>query len=163
MKNLFCFLVVMFIFGCACKEKTIKNISCSGNVVLQYDKLNPSKNSKLVANKELKAFTVYFLYDFKDSIQGYVNNQLKFEKYLDLNANSDDLNDFFGYNYQKDIDIPTLKIISKTKNTCFDILIDKRYKVVAEVLRIVSVLAKICSNNNEEDDNGSILLSLVLP
>jgi hypothetical protein len=41
-----------------------------------------------------------------------------------------------------------------------------RYKVVAEVLRIVSVLAKICNNNNEdneEEDYGSILLSLVLP
>jgi hypothetical protein len=97
---------------------------------LQYDKIKNSDKGKPIAKNELKAFTVYFLNEFNDSIKGFVNNKLYFDKFLKITGSNDNLNNYFGYNYSKDINIPNLKIVSKTKNTCFDIEIDKRYKLV---------------------------------
>jgi hypothetical protein len=133
MKSKFNFLILAFLillFSCKPSEKVIKNISCSGNVTLQYDKIKHSDKGKPIAKKDLKAFTVYFLHSFKDSIQGYVNNKLCYEKYLDLSGSSDSMNEYFGYNYSKDTNIPILKVVSKTKNICFDVAIDEKYKIV---------------------------------
>jgi hypothetical protein len=107
----------------------IKNINCSGEVVLQYDKIKKSDKGKPIANKDLKAFTVYFINDFNDSIQGYVNDRLCYDKYLKINSNSDNLKDSFGYNYSKDEKTPVLKVISKTKKICFDIEINKKVRM----------------------------------
>jgi hypothetical protein len=126
----FCIFLFIVILGCASKERTIKNISCLGEVTLQYDKIKNSDKGKPIAKNELKAFTVYFLNEFNDSIKGFVNNKLYFDKFLKITGSNDNLNNYFGYNYSKDINIPNLKIVSKTKNTCFDIEIDKRYKLV---------------------------------
>jgi hypothetical protein len=132
MKNKLYFLgiVALILFGCASQEKVIKNINCSGEVVLQYDKIKKSDKGKPIANKDLKAFTVYFINDFNDSIQGYVNDRLCYDKYLKINSNSDNLKDSFGYNYSKDEKTPVLKVISKTKKICFDIEINKKYKLI---------------------------------
>lgn len=118
------------IVGCSSQEKVLKNISCPGEITLQYDKIKRSDKGKPIAKKDLQAFTVYFINEFNDSIQGYVNNKIQYDKYLKINGNSDKLNDFFGYNYSKDEKTPVLKLISKTKNTCFDIEINKRYKLI---------------------------------
>ncbi len=53
-----------------------------------------------------------------------------YEKYLDLNGSSDSMNEYFGYSYSKDTNTPILKVVSKTKNTCFDVAIDRKYKIV---------------------------------
>lgn len=122
------FIIQMFL-GCSLKSKVIKNISCKGNLNIQYDK-NKTNNSYPLADKKLKAFTVYFLNNFKDSIHAYVNNKLYFNKYLNLNGDSDDLKNYFGYSYLKDSNIPILKIESKSRNSCFDIEINKKYKLI---------------------------------
>lgn len=119
----------MIILSCSSKEKIVKNISCEGNISVQYDRLKP-KNSGIVSKQNLQAFTVYFLYEFNDVIKGFVNNELKYEKKLNLSGSSDALEEYFGYNYSKDSETPILKVISETKKTCFDIRIDKRYKVI---------------------------------
>jgi hypothetical protein len=123
-------ITVLMIVGCASQEKVLKNISCSGEITLQYDKIKRSDKGKPIAKKDLKAFTVYFINEFNDSIQGYVNNSLHYDKYLKLDGNSDNMKNSFGYNYSKDINTPVLKIVSKTRNICFDLEIDKRYKLI---------------------------------
>jgi hypothetical protein len=133
MKRIFNYLLIgitILFFSCKPSEKVIKNISCSSKVTIQYDKIKNSDKGKPIAKKDLKAFTVYFLDTFKDSIQGYVNNKLQYEKYIDLNGNFNTMNEYFGYNYSKDNNMPILKIVSKTKNSCFDLVIDKNYKIV---------------------------------
>lgn len=130
MKSKLYLLVILIIYGCSSQEKVIKNITCLGEVTLQYDKIKRSDKGKPIAKKDLQAFMVYFLYDFNDTIQGYVNNELKYEKFLKLDGSSDIHNDYFGYNYSKDQKTPILKIISKNKKTCFDIKIDKKYKLI---------------------------------
>ena len=130
MKSKLYLLVILIIYGCSSQEKVIKNITCLGEVTLQYDKVKQSDKGKPIAKKDLNAFTVYFINEFNDSIQGYVNDKLYYDKYLTIDSNSDNLKDSFGYNYSKDQKTPILKIISKNKKTCFDIEIDKKYKLI---------------------------------
>ena len=122
-KLYFIIIITSILFGCASKSKTVKNLSCKGNVIIQYDR-SKKTNGYPLADKNSKSFMVYFLYSFKDSIQGYVNNKLSYNKYIELDGSSDNHNDYFGYKYSKDEKIPVLKIVSKTKNTCFDIDIE---------------------------------------
>jgi hypothetical protein len=130
MKSKLYLLVILIIYGCSSQEKVIKNITCLGEVTLQYDKVKKSDKGKPIAKKDLNAFTVYFINEFNDSIQGYVNDKLYYDKYLTIDSNSDNLKDSFGYNYSKDQKTPILKIISKNKKTCFDIEINKKYKLI---------------------------------
>jgi len=130
MKSKLYLLLILIIYGCSSQEKVINNITCPGQVTLQYDIVKKSDKGKPIAKKGLNAFTVYFINEFNDSIQGYVNDKLYYDKYLKTSSNSDNLNESFGYNYSKDKKAPILKLISKTKKTCFDIEIDKKYKLV---------------------------------
>lgn len=120
----------MIFVGCKTQEKTAKKISCSGEVTIQYDKIKRSDKLKPIAKKDLKSFTVYFLSSYHDTIQGYVNGKKKFEKFVNLDANSDSMKENFIYDYSQDKETPKLKIMSKTTNKCFDILIDKNYKLI---------------------------------
>ena len=133
MKNKIYYICVLIIssiiVNCSSKSRMINNVSCKGLVNLQYD-INKNGNGYPLANKNSNAFTVYFLNDFKDSIQGFVNNKLYYNKYLKLDGKSDNMKDYFGYNYSKDITTPILKIESKSRNICFDIEIDKKYKLI---------------------------------
>jgi hypothetical protein len=130
-KNTFlAILIVVVLVGCKTQDKVINNISCSGKITVQYDKIKRSDRGKPIAKKDLKVFTVYFINEFNDSIQGYVNNKLHYDKYLKIEDGSDNLKDYFGYNYSKDLNVPILKITSKTRNVCFDLEIDKRYKLI---------------------------------
>jgi hypothetical protein len=130
MKSKLYFLVILVIYGCSSKGKVIKNITCPGEVTIQYEKIKKSDKGKTFAKKDLKNFMVYFLYDFNDTIQCYVNDNLQYEKFLKLDGSSDKHNDYFGYDYSKEQKNPILKIISKNKKTCFDIEIDKKYKII---------------------------------
>ncbi|MDO8316250.1 MAG: hypothetical protein Q7T12_01875 [Flavobacterium sp.] len=128
--NYLVFLILLLTLGCKTHEKTIKNISCSGEVILQYDRIKYSDRNKPKAHKNLETFTVYFLSEYKDSIQGYVNEKLIYENYINQRDSDDDNNKYFNYNYSKDTKIPILKIRLVNKLTCFDIQIDKRYKLI---------------------------------
>jgi hypothetical protein len=129
--NLFLFVLVLTMFvSCKPQEKVIKNISCAGTVTIQYDKVKISDRGKPIANKNLSSFTVYFLSTYKDTIQGEVNGKIMFEKYLSHDEDLHNLNDYFVYSYLNDTEIPILKITSKTDGSCFDIPIDKEYKLI---------------------------------
>ena len=102
MKNKIYYICVLIIssiiVNCSSKSRMINNVSCKGLVNLQYD-INKNGNGYPLANKNSNAFTVYFLNDFKDSIQGFVNNKLYYNKYLKLDGKSDNMKYYFGYNY----------------------------------------------------------------
>ena len=76
MKNKLYLLLILIIYGCSSQEKVINNITCPGQVTLQYDIVKKSDKGKPIAKKDLNAFTVYFINEFNDSIQSYVNDKL---------------------------------------------------------------------------------------
>lgn len=131
MRNKFFGIIIIIIFvACKPQERTAKSKSCSGEITIQYDKIKQSDKSKPIVSKSLDCFAVCFLSNYRDTIQGYVNNKKKFEKFIDLDDNSDGMKESFIYNYSQDKETPLLKIISKTTNECFDIFIDKNYKLI---------------------------------
>lgn len=123
-------LTIALINSCKAQVKTLPSISCKENVTIQYEKNKFNDRKKPHADKMLNAFTVYFINEYKDSIQAFVNDKLYYDKYLKIEGGDDRLNEYFGYNYSKDSKTPILKVISKTNNSCFDILIDKKYKLI---------------------------------
>src|SRR5690606_25091829 len=124
-------LAVLFSFeSCKPQERVVESISCQENIIIQYDKTTvEAKKEGRTADKKLEAFTVYFLNDFDDYVKGYVNNKLLFDEKIQTNNITSDTDKYFGYNYSKDIESPILKI-SINEKECFDVEIDKRYKLI---------------------------------
>lgn len=123
------FALLTIALGCKSQDKVIDSVSCQRKVKVQYDRIKSSDRDKPKADIGLEAFTVYFLSDFNDSIRAYVNNNLVFDQKVINGADSHSLENYFGYNYSADTSIPILKVESLTRNTCFDIPIDKNYKL----------------------------------
>lgn len=115
---------------CKTENLIIDSISCSEKIILQYDKIKKGDKRKPIAKKELNTFTVYFVNTFNDSVKGYVNNELLYDKFIKTEDSSDNLKNYFGYNYSNDSKTPVLKIVSKNKNQCFDLEINKKYKLI---------------------------------
>lgn len=126
------FLIILSFYGCKPKEKLTKNISCGGKIKLQYEWLDWDKEDKhhVVADRYFKGgFTVYFVSDFKDSLKYYVNNDFRSEMFVDRNENDEVGN--YGFSFGKKGDpIPTLKIESVNKKTCFDIKLKRKYPII---------------------------------
>lgn len=126
------FIVVFLLcFFISCKtEKSISNISCDGKVSVQYDRIKPEDRNKPKANKNINGCTVYFINEYDNQIEAYVDGKLKFEKYLKISDSSGSLENYFAFGYAENTEIPILKIKSKSQNTCFDIQIEKKYKLI---------------------------------
>ena len=122
--------VLTIAVGCKSQDRLVDNISCSGEVTVQYDRIKQSDKDKPKADKDLDALMVYFLSDFNDSIRAYINNKVVFEQQVEIGADSHSLENFFGYNYSEDSSVPILKVESLTRETCFDIPIEKDYKLI---------------------------------
>tara|TARA_R110002096_G_scaffold421590_1_gene627438 strand:+ start:310 stop:771 length:462 start_codon:yes stop_codon:yes gene_type:complete len=131
MKKYFLIIVVALVtVGCRSQDGVIKSISCESNIDVQYEKADAqSRKEGLVADKNLESFIVYFLYDFDGQMKGYVNNELLFDEYIKTDEVTDKTGKYFGYSYAKDQEIPILKIATD-KGNCFDIKIDKDYKLI---------------------------------
>ena len=115
--------------SCRSQDGIVKSISCTSDVDIQYEKADAqAKKEGLVANKNLEAFTVHFLYNFDGEIKAYVNDKILFNEQIKTNDVTDKTGKYFGYNYSKDEKTPILKIEMDEK--CFDIKIDKDYKLV---------------------------------
>lgn len=128
-KHILIYLFAVIVVSCRSQDGIVKSISCESNVDVQYEKADAkAKKEGLVADKNLEAFTVHFLYDFDEEIKGYVNNELLFDEQVKTNDVTDKTGKYFGYNYAKDESVPILKIA--TEKTCFDIKIDKNYKLI---------------------------------
>ena len=129
MKKFIAIFIFSFIISCK-TEKTISNVSCSGKVLVQYDRTKTEDSNKQKADKNINGCTVYFINEYDDQIEAYVNEKLEFEKYVKVNGSSDSLENHFTFGYSGNSEMPILKIQSKTQNTCFDIQIEKKYKVI---------------------------------
>lgn len=125
-------LILVFattVISCRSQDGIVKSISCTSNVDVQYEKADAqAKKEGLVTDKNLEAFTVHFLYDFDGEVEAYVNDKLLFNEKIETNDVTDKTGKYFGYNYAKDDNTPILKIA--IDNTCFDIKIDKNYKLI---------------------------------
>lgn len=129
-KLFFLVVAIATLWSCNSQEKVMKNISCAGNVTLQYDRIKSGDSGKPKANKDLNSFTVYFISTYNDKITADVNGKIIFEKQVIRDSNADDLNDYFIYDYSKEDKTPILKITSALDSSCFDIRIDKKYKLI---------------------------------
>jgi len=129
-KIYFLIVILLSIFGCKPQEKIVENITCDGKISLQYDRIKIGDEDKPIAKKNSQSVTIYFLSSYNDSIQGFINKHLLYDKFLKQDDNSHNLSENFVYDYSKDSGLPILKIVSKTDDTCFDISIDKKYKLV---------------------------------
>ena len=116
--------------SCKVSEKAAKNLSCDGNIEIQYDRKKLFKNDNPKADKKLDAFQVLFLSDFDENIKAYVNDKLVFDEYVKNGTESHNIENTFGYNYESDLKLPILKVESIKKGTCFDIEINKKYKII---------------------------------
>ncbi|OIQ18128.1 MAG: hypothetical protein BM557_07910 [Flavobacterium sp. MedPE-SWcel] len=125
------FIIISLVFlltSCKARLEEAQNLTCPDTVTLQYDYRN--RTGSIPVNKKLKSFTVYFIGSYNDDIEVFVNGKLYYHKHLNIDDNHDNLNDFFDYNYSEDTELPILKIKSKTKETCFDIHIKEKYKIL---------------------------------
>lgn len=131
MKNFsYILLISLFsVFSCKTSEKLVTNTSCNGDLTVQWDK-RIAKNKNPRADKKSHYFQVIFLYDFDERIKAYVNDKLVFDEYVKIGADSHRIDVTFGYNYQNDSKTTILKVKSFEKETCFDIEIDKNYKII---------------------------------
>lgn len=127
---LFVFFILTILISCQSNRKLIKNTPCNDNIIVQYDKVKKGDEEKPKADKNLKSFSVYFLSSYKDSIQGIVNGKKVFEKYLDIDGNSHNMSNYFYYDYSKDNGNSILKINSVKDKSCFEIEVDKKYKLI---------------------------------
>ena len=124
-------LTLLFsVSSCKVSDKIAGNLSCDGNIEIQYDRTKLSGNDNPKADKKLDAFQVIFLSDFDENIKAYVNDKLVFDKYVKIGTESHSLENTFGYNYESDLKLPILKVESIEKGTCFDIEINKNYKII---------------------------------
>ena len=123
------FILLFSVLSCKTSEKLVTNISCNGDLTIQREN-RKDKDKDPRADKKSHYFQVIFLSNFDERIKGYVNDKLVFDEYVKIGADSHNIDRTFGYNYQNDFKTPVLKVESIQKGTCFDIEIDKTYKII---------------------------------
>lgn len=128
MRQLLIISACLYILSASClqQKKMIKSISCENKITLQYD---DNKSSELMVKNNKKLVTVFFMSDFNDKIEGYINNILKFEGEVVTNGDTGKSDRNFIYDYTSDKEVPILKI-KKENGTCFDIRIKENYKLI---------------------------------
>lgn len=122
--------IIISITLISCKTQNIvtESISCKNNYIVQYDKKRD--NYYPLADKNMMSTTVYFIEEYNDEIKCYINEELVFEKHLKTPSNSDRLHDNFICKISKDKTLPTIKIESTTQNTCIDLKVNTKYKLL---------------------------------
>jgi hypothetical protein len=132
MNRIFIILITLLfsISSCKVSEKIVENLSCEGNLEMQYDRTKLFGNDNPKADKKSDVFQVIFLSDFDENIKAYVNDKLVFDEYVKIGTESHSIENTFGYNYESDSKTPILKVESVQKATCIDFEIDKKYKII---------------------------------
>lgn len=126
------FLINLIFFGCKPKEKLVENVSCDGKLKSQYEWLDWNKEDRthVVANRFFKGgFTIYFVSELKDSLKLYVNSEFRAKLDIDRSENEEELNYAFSFGKAED-SIPTVKVESESKKTCFDVKLNRKYPIV---------------------------------
>ena len=113
-------------FSCSQPRKVVNSISCSSKIELQYDK---TTSKGVMAKRDQKKITVFFLNYFYDSIKVYINGNLKFQDFVLTDTVSGKSDKSFSYDYSDYRTMPIMKVESEDGN-CFDIQINEKYKIV---------------------------------
>lgn len=123
--------IISLILSCSIQERVIQSITCKEPIVVQYESTSAqAKKEGLEADKKRNSFVVYFLNNFNHQVKGYVNDELLFNKKISTDNNTADTGEYFGYDYSKDKTTPVLKVSIPSEDKCFDIKIDKKYKLI---------------------------------
>lgn len=122
---IFIFSTLVF-FSCSNIKKVVNGTSCSNKLNIQYDN---TFSRGVMAKKEKKKITVFFLNYFHDSIKVYFNRDLKFHDFVLTNTTTGKSNKSFSYDYSKVRTVPIMKVESENHN-CFEVPIKKNYKIV---------------------------------
>lgn len=113
-------------FSCSEPRKIINSTSCNNRFVIQYDK---TISKGVMAGRDQKKITIYFLNYFHDSLKVYINGNLGFHDFVFTDTTSGRTNKSFSYDYSKDHIMPIMKVESGNDN-CFEIQISEKYKIV---------------------------------
>lgn len=101
---------------------------CSDNVSIQYWKPTKKAKNKRIANKSDQKVTVFLESYFNGIVRGYVAKEKVFSENVVTEESLGTTGKYFIYDYSKDSDLPTIKIL--TENDCLEINIKKKYKLV---------------------------------
>jgi len=93
---------------------------------MQYDK---TTSKGVMAKRDQKKVTVFFLNYFYDSIKVYINGNIKFKDFVLTDTLSGKSDKSFSYDYSDDGKMPIMKVESQN-GSCFEIPINKKYKIV---------------------------------
>lgn len=113
-------------FSCSQPRKVVNSISCPNKIKLQYDK---TTSKGVMAKRDQKRVTIFFLNYFYDSINIYINGNVKFKDFVVTDTVSGKSDKNFTYDYSNDRKIPIMKVESRN-GSCFEIPINEKYKIV---------------------------------
>ncbi|MDR2204858.1 MAG: hypothetical protein LBE36_01685 [Flavobacteriaceae bacterium] len=117
--------IFLLLISCTSQNKLSNSLSCDTRITVQYDN---AKRKAGMAKTDKKSITVIFVSDFNDHIKSYVNGKEVLNDFVKTNDTGLS-NNFFYYNYSQDENPPIIKI-QKENSDCFDIKINKKYKLV---------------------------------
>lgn len=111
-----------------CRAQSINE--CEGKVEIQYEKTSrKTKQDGLEADQNMKSVSIEFLNYFNHKVKGYVNGELQFEEVVVTDDVTGMSQKYFGYNYSKDDNLPTIKVDIDGVD-CFKITVLEKYKLI---------------------------------
>lgn len=130
MKNFIYYIVVLLLFlGCKSLSKSDLKSECGNTFEVQYIKNGKYTLSKQERDKNY--ITIYFESTFNDKIKIDINQKEIFNKEVVTNENKpDDYSDAFIYKINPEDKTFLLKGFSERNNTCFEIPINPKYRII---------------------------------
>ena len=119
------FFTILF-FSCSQPQRIVRSISCASHLQIQYDN---SISKGVMAKSDKRMITIFFLNYFHDSINVFINGNLKFHDLVIIDTTTGKSGKIFSYDYSYDNTTPVMKVATKNGN-CFDIQINPTYKIV---------------------------------
>lgn len=130
MKNFIYYIIALLLFSeCKSLSKSESKSSCGNIFEVQYDSGGKYKIPKEEMDKNY--ITVYFENTFNDNIKININEKEVFNKEVITNDKKpDDYSDAFIYKMDLKDKTYLLKGFSKRNNTCFEIPINTKYRII---------------------------------
>ncbi|PDS26332.1 hypothetical protein B0A77_03210 [Flavobacterium branchiophilum] len=131
-RTIILFLIILSVYSCKPKENIVKNVTCGGNLKVEYEWLDLDKEDRnhIVANKYFKGgFTIYFVSEYDDLFKLYVNNEFIIKKEISRTEDDKIFNSGFSFGKAED-SIPIFKVESINKKSCFDVKLNRKYPIL---------------------------------
>lgn len=115
--------------SCHSLEITNKVHDCSKDISIEYYRKGfkiLTKNK--IAEKSEQKVSIFLESYFNGNIQGFIGDQLIFNKNVVTEESIGTTEEFFIYDYSKDTTLPKIKIL--TEDNCLEFDIKKKYRLV---------------------------------